>query len=384
MIDDLIKKYKEIGLPITLLNQIKEETKDKNLTKKQLERVFEKLEEKYKYAKIQPGEAIGVVTAESFGEPGTQMTLRTFHFAGVSEVNVTLGLPRLIELFDARKNPSTPLMEIYLNKPYNKDEKYLEKIIGKIAEIKLEEIMSEISINLLKSTIEFKVNKKRLKDLGIKEEEVLKAVKDHSKTIEVSQRDDSYIISPKNKEGGLPVVYLLKEKIKAINIRGTLGVLQVLPKKVGNEIMLLASGTNLKDVFNIEEVDASRTISNHIFEVEKVLGIEAARRAIIEESSRVIKEQGLDIDKRHIMFISDLMTVSGSIKGITRSGITSEKDSVLARASFETPIKHLINACLKGETDNLTSVVENVMLNQPVPLGTGLPGLITKVKGEKK
>ena len=139
-----------------------------------------------------------------------------------------------------------------------------------------------------------------------------------------------------------------------------------------------------KDILQIDEVDGSRTTSNHIFEVEKVLGIEAARHAIIEESSRVIKEQGLDIDKRHIMFISDLMTVSGNIKGITRSGITSEKDSVLARASFETPIKHLINACLKGETDYLTSVVENVMLNQPVPLGTGLPGLVTKVKGKKK
>jgi len=384
MIDDLIKKYKERGLPITLLNQIKVESKDKKLSKKQIERVFEKLEEKYVFAKIQPGESIGIVTAESFGEPGTQMTLRTFHFAGVSEVNVTLGLPRLIELFDARKKPSTPLMEIFLKKPYNKDEKHLEKIVGKIAEIKLEEIMSEISINLLKSTIEFKVNKKKLKNMGIKEEEVFKTVKEHSKTIEVSQRDDSYIVAPKNKDGGLPVVYLLKEKIKAINIRGTLGILEVLPKKVGKEIMLIASGTNLKDVLQIEEVDGTRTISNHIFEVEKVLGIEAARHAIMEESSRVIKEQGLDIDKRHIMFISDLMTVSGNIKGITRSGITSEKESVLARASFETPIKHLINACLKGETDHLNSVVENVMLNQPVPLGTGLPGLVTKVKGKKK
>jgi len=381
---DLIKEYQEKGLPITLIKDLVAEADNKKLTKVKLKKALKKLEEKYQFAKIHPGEAIGIVTAESFGEPGTQMTLRTFHFAGVAEVNVTLGLPRLIEIFDARKQPSTPLMEIFLKKPYNKDEKHLEKIISKIAEIKLLELLSEIAINLLKSTIEFKLNKSRMRDFGVKEDEVLKAVKESSKGIEVSQKDDIYIVSPKNQEGGLPVVYLLKEKVKAIKIKGIKGINQVLPKKVGNEIMLIASGTNLKDVLEIPEVDGTRTKTNHIHEVEKVLGIEAARQIIIEESSSVIKEQGLDIDKRHIMFISDLMTVSGTIKGITRSGITSEKESVLARASFETPIKHLINASLQGEVDYLNSVVENVMLNQPIPLGTGLPGLITKVKEEKK
>ena len=77
-------------------------------------------------SKIHPGEAIGIITAESFGEPGTQMTLRTFHFAGVAEANITLGLPRLIEIFDARKDISTPIMEIFLKKQ-PKDERELEK-----------------------------------------------------------------------------------------------------------------------------------------------------------------------------------------------------------------------------------------------------------------
>ena len=380
MSEKLIKEYTEKGIPAYLIEQAQAEAKNKKLTSAQLKKVLEKLEEKYKYAKIQPGESIGVVTAESFGEPGTQMTLRTFHFAGVSEVNVTLGLPRLIELFDARKLPSTPLMEIYLKKPFNKDEKHLEKIISKIAEIKLESVLLEIAINLLKSTIEIKLNKTRLRDFGIKEDEVIKALKESTKTIELTPKDDYYIISLKNKEADLPSVYLLKEKVKATKIKGISGINQVLPKKVGTEIMLIASGSNLKEVLEIDEVDGTRTTSNNIFEMEKVLGIEAARQTIINESTKVIKEQGLDIDKRHIMFISDLMTASGTIKGITRSGITSEKESVLARASFETPIKHLINASLKGETDYLTSVVENVMMNQPIPLGTGLPGLVTKVK----
>ena len=63
---------------------------------------------------MEPGEAVGIVAAQSIGEPGTQMTLRTFHYAGVKEQNVTLGLPRLIEIVDARRIPSTPIMTIYL------------------------------------------------------------------------------------------------------------------------------------------------------------------------------------------------------------------------------------------------------------------------------
>src|SRR3989339_2076398 len=383
MIDETAKRF-EGRIPAPLIEEVKKEAKDVKLSKAQLETVFARLEEKYKYAKIQPGEAIGIVTAESFGEPGTQMTLRTFHFAGVAEVNVTLGLPRLIEIFDARKEPSTPLMTVFLNKPYNKDEKYLEKIIAQIKEIRVHEIVSEISINLLKLQVEFVLNKKRLKELGLNEEETIKIVKDSFKNLDFADSDNRYYLIPKNKEGGLPALYNIKERLKEVKIKGINGILEVIPKMENNEIILLASGSNLKDVFKIPEVDFTKTISNDIFEVSKNLGIEAGRQIIIQEASKVLSEQGLDVDIRHIMFISDLMTNRGEIKGITRSGISEEKESVLARASFETPIKHLINASLKGEVDRLNSVVENVMINQPIPLGTGLPSLIIKDKESKK
>ena len=383
MIDEIAKQY-EGRLPIPLIEEVKTGAKEAKLTKTQVEAVFAKLEKKYTYAKIQAGEAIGIVTAESFGEPGTQMTLRTFHFAGVAEVNVTLGLPRLIEIFDARKEPSTPLMIIYLKKPFNKDEKSLEKIIAQIKEIRVHEVLSEISINLLKLHVEYVLNKKRMKELGINEEDAVKAIKDALKTVDITEKDARYTATPKSKEGGLPALYKLQERIKEVKVNGIEGIQDVIPKMENNEIILLASGSNLKDVYKIQEVDFTRTITNNIFEVAKNLGIEAARQTIIAEASKVIQEQGLDIDIRHIMFISDLMTAKGEIKGITRSGITEEKESVLARASFETPIRHLINASLIGEVDMLTSVVENVMINQPIPLGTGLPSLITKLAGKDK
>ena len=222
-----------------------------------------------------------------------------------------------------------------------------------------------------------------MKELGVNEEETVAKLKTSFKTTDIVPKDNAYIISMKTKEGSLPSLFTLKEKVKAAKIKGLKGISEVLPKKDGSEIMLIASGSNLKEVYAIPEVDFTRTMSNNLFETAKNLGIEAARELIMEEAKQVISEQGLDIDIRHIMFIADLMTNGGSVKGVTRSGITSEKESVLARASFETPIKHLINASLVGEVDRLTSVVENVMINQPIPVGTGLPGLVATESSKK-
>ncbi|MBI5872053.1 DNA-directed RNA polymerase subunit A'' [archaeon] len=391
MSDEMFKEYSK-QVPNKLLEELKTAAKDKNLTKAQTKKALERLAEKYAYSRINPGEAIGVITAESFGEPSTQMTLRTFHLAGVAEMNITLGLPRLIEIFDAKKVPSTPIMEIYLEKEYKeytekneKDEKKINEIVSQIREVKLYEVISEISINLLNLQIEFSLNKKRLSELSLTVQNVIRAIKDSSKNIEVEQKENALIINLKKKEGGLPAVYAIKEKIKDARIKGIPGIMQVLPI-VKNELMLMAAGSNLKKVLEIEEADSTRTITNNIFEIASVLGIEAARGVIIKEAQKVIQEQGLNIDIRHIMFVADVMTATGTIKGITRSGITGEKESVLARASFETPIKHLVQATLIGENDSINSVVENVMLNQYIPVGTGLPGLIAKIKGtgEKK
>jgi DNA-directed RNA polymerase subunit A" len=155
----------------------------------------------------------------------------------------------------------------------------------------------------------------------------------------------------------------------------------VLPVKRDEEYLIITAGSNLKDIMQLPFVDRTRTRSNDLFEVQKVLGIEAARQTIIDETMAVIKNQGLNIDVRHIMLIADMMTMSGDVQGINRTGIVRDKQSVLARASFETPLKHIINASLVGEVDYLQSVIENVMLNQPVPIGTGLPQLIAKARG---
>lgn len=343
-----------------------------------LKKVAEKVLEEYEIARIDAGEAVGLVSAESIGEPGTQMTMNTFHYAGVAEMNVTTGLPRMIEILDGRKNIATPGMEVFLKAPYSKG-KDLREVSLQLKETKLGEVASEYNMNIVDLVLEIKLDQKMMADLQTSVSEIAKAVeKGLTKEATVKTAGETLQLKLKGKDEGLNSLYKLKEKVKDVYVKGVKGISQVLPVKRKDEYMIITSGSNLKKVLELDFVDASRTTTNDVFEIQDVLGIEAARAAIVNEVFNVIETQGLNVDIRHIMLVADTMTVAGEVKGITRYGVVSEKASVLARASFETPIKHIINAAMKGEVDQLNSVVENVMLNQTVPVGTGLPGLAAK------
>lgn len=368
-----LKPYED-KLPKKILEEIENTCPPAKLAK-----VAKAVYEEFRRSRIEPGEAVGIIGAESIGEPGTQMTLNTFHFAGVAEMNVTMGLPRIIEILDGRKEISTPTMEVYLKSPYNKSPD-VKKLALALKETKMGEIVQEFVINIVESRLDAILNEKKMKDIVITPAKLQGEIKKRIKGV-VVKMEDSNTISFKLKgkeERNLNEIYKLKEKVKECYVKGIKGVVQVLPVKRKDEYIILTSGTNLAKVMELEFVDATRTTCNDIHEINEVLGIEAGRQAIIDEVVKVIEAQGLNVDIRHIMLASDTMCQSGKIKGITRYGVVSEKASVLARASFETPIKHVINAALMGEVDTLNSVVENVMLNQLVPVGTGLPGLLQK------
>lgn len=374
------KQYTD-KLPKKIIDDM-ETTIDSKTPKKKADAIIERVSSEYDNALVEPGESVGLVAAESIGEPGTQMTLDTFHFAGVSEMNVTVGLPRIIEILDGRKKIKTPMMEIYLKSPYNKG-KDIKKIALSIKETKLKEVAEEFVIDIVNSNIEVKLDKDALKELAMTDVQLMKEIKNGMKSLTIKLKGDSLIITPKGKEKDIKAVYLIKQKLKETYIKGIKDVTQVLPVKRKDEFVIVTAGTNLKKVLAMKEVDTTRTFCNDIFEIRKVLGIEAARQAVINEVFKVINNQGLNVDDRHIMLVADTMCFSTEIKGITRYGVVKDKASVLARASFETPIRHIIEAALIGEVDELNSVVENVMLNQPVPVGTGMPSLITKVKRAK-
>jgi DNA-directed RNA polymerase subunit A" len=327
--------------------------------------------------KLDSGEAIGIVTAQSFGEGSTQMVLRTFHMAGVSEMQVTTGLPRLIEIFDARKKPSSPKMEIYLNKEFN-NEDGARFVAEKIKEVKLKEIASEINVDFSARKIEIKVDKEGLKQAHSTVKKVVEKLNELG--FKVKEKQD-YIYLDADDKIGFKDLYKLKEKLKETIISGVKGVEQILVVKRDNNFVITTLGTNLKEIITMKEVNSYKTISNDFYEVAEIFGIEVARELLMHEITEVLKSQGLDIDIRHLKLVTDAMTNSGDIKGVTRMGIIAQKSSILARATFETPVPQFVKATVKGGNDKLLSVIENIILNQPVPVGTGLPGLLVKVIG---
>jgi len=322
------------------------------------------------------GEAIGIVTAQSFGEASTQMVLRTFHMAGVAEMQVTQGLPRIIEIFDARKKPSSPKMEVYLNKEFN-NERSAKIFAEKIKEVKLKEIASELILDFGNKKIEIKIDDKGLKQTHISIKKVAERLNDAGFNV----KEKSNVIILNVSEFGFREIYKLKEKLKETIISGVKNIKQVLIIKKDRDLVITTLGTNLKEMIDMKEVHKDKLVSNDFYEMANVFGIEVAHQLIINEINEVLKSQGLDIDIRHLKLAADAMTNSGGVKGVTRMGIIAQKSSILARATFETPVKQFINASIKGGGDKLSSVIENIMLNQPVPIGTGLPGLLVKVVG---
>ena len=328
---------------------------------------------------VSPGEAVGLVTAQSFGEASTQMVLNTFHMAGVAEMQVTTGLPRIIEIFDARKKPSSPKMDIYLEKEHNNEEK-AKTFAEKIKQVYLKEISSEISVDFGEKNIQIELDSSQLKKIHMTSKKIVDRLVEMN--FNVKEVGNSLKVDVSSLE--FREIYKIKEKLKNTIISGVKGIEQILIVKRGKDYVVVTLGTNLKDIMALEEVNKNKTYSNDIHEVAKILGIEAARQLIINEVNEVIDSQGLDINMRHLKLSADAMTVIGEVKGVTRMGIIAQKASILARATFETPINQFVNAIIKGKTDKLTSVIENIILNQPVPVGTGLPGLAVQVIGPLK
>lgn len=339
------------------------------------------LEKIYIRSLVTPGEAVGVIAAQSIGEASTQLTLRTKHAAGLSVINTTTGLPRLVEIFDAKKEISTPFMDIYLKDEYSKSKEKASNFASKIIEIKIGDVTPSYTVSLRKKQIEFTIDKELVKDYGFS----LKDITARLSSIKVSTtlEDNKLFVVDKSADSVRKLIRL-RNKIVNMNVSGVPGVSRAIlnQDKAGN-YWIKTIGTNLSEIFKMDEVDISKTVSNDIIEVSKVLGIEAARNLIIEEVKNTLENVGLTVDLRHIFLIADAMCLDGTVRGIGRYGLSGEADSVLARASFEVPFKHLVEAGLYHESDPFKYVANNIVSNQVIPVGTGEVKLIVKEENGK-
>jgi DNA-directed RNA polymerase subunit A" len=371
-IEEMINGLK---LPQNVIDNLNRELKDRKVTKKQMEEIVKRLNSGYENAKIEAGEAAGVVSAQSIGEPGTQMTMRTFHYAGVAEINVTLGLPRLIEIVDARKNPSTPMMTIFLEKDYAQDRDKARELAWKI-EATYINVLGSMSTDIIEMKVIIELNKKALDQRNMTPEEVAKKINEELGVL-AEINGDMLILVP-SKPSYRELLQLVKS-VHSVILKGIKGLKRVVIRKEDSgEYVLYTEGSVLKEVLAIEGVDATRTKTNNVNEIFEVMGIEAARQALINEATDTLKEQGLNVDIRHIMLVSDIMTVDGDVKPIGRHGISGEKASVLARAAFEVTVNHLLDSGMRGDIDELRGVTENVIVGQPIRLGTGNVKLIAR------
>ena len=380
----MIKKIDDAEIPEKSKSDLKRFLDGKNISKKQFEDIFTQILYEYEYTRIQPCEAVGVVAAQSIGEPGTQMTMRTFHYAGVAEINVTLGLPRLIEIMDARKTPSTPTMTIHLEGDYASDRDLARGVSWQIEAAPLHEF-GDITTDMLEMQVVVKLNrqvceKRRIRVETIMERAPEKIVARHHYrdfTFELDEHENTITFTPKNIES-YQNLFQLAEHVRKVIVQGIADIERVVVRKENGEYILYTEGSNLTDVFQVEGVDTSRTRTNNIAEISVVLGIEAGRNAIIDEAISTLREQGISVDVRHIMMVSDMMCMDGEVKQIGRHGIAGEKESVLSRAAFEVTVNHLLDAAVVNETDILEGVTENVIVGQPIQLGTGDVRLIAR------
>ena len=362
-----------------LVRELRSELTKAKLSREGGDRAIRLTLENYKKALVEPGEAVGIVAAQSIGEPGTQMTLRTFHYAGVREQNVTLGLPRLIEIVDARRTPSTPIMTIYLDKEHRKSKEKATEVARNIICTNIEDIAeTEPYLDPEREEVVVKLDSNMMKERGVNAEELPNRLYLPHYNIEVEE--NQLILKPKKPMD----LKKLLDKIFAQHVKGIPGVRRVLVTEETGKWVIRTDGSNLPKVLDVYGIDPTRTTTNNIHEIAKTLGIEAARNAIIREATGVLEEQGLDVDIRHVMLVSDIMASTGDIRQIGRHGISGKKSSVLARAAFEITVPNIVQAAIRGESDPLKGVTENVIVGQSIPVGTGLVDLYMTTTSREK
>ena len=251
------------------------------LSKQGIEKVIKKIIDLTERAMVEPGEAVGVVTAQSIGEPGTQMTLRTFHYAGVKERNVTLGLPRLIELVDARKKPITPTMDIYLDEDHRISREKALSVAKEIIHTKVVDVVEKTDIDY-SGIIKLTFSENKLNDRGCILTDIFEILKGSKKKYDTTlDENEKSIVLKMNEEMDAQTLLLLKNKLLNTRIKGVPDIERVTIVKQNEEWVIQTAGSNLSKIIYVEGIDLSRVTTNNVYEIWQTLGIEAARTALV-------------------------------------------------------------------------------------------------------
>lgn len=355
----------------------------------------------YNSAKIQPGESVGIVTAQSIGERQTQMTLDTFHSAGAALKTVIAGVPRFSELMSATRNPKVVTTTVYPVNKYNSVSELRTDIGCTLQTVALGDLLNDTVIDEDAElpqwycayeamygteykrhshclTLMFDVEKLFVQKIDL--EKIAEKIE--------SQYDDLACVFSPTMIGRIDVYvdvtnvgesnareYMLNvvsAQLMALVVSGVSGITEVYYEKKDGEWIVETRGTNLLKLFNNPLVDATRTVSNEMWEIVSVLGIEAAREFLINEFGECISSDGTYINKCHTQLLVDVMTHGGSIMSVSRYGHGKSKCGPLAKASFEKSLDNFLKAGVTSEVERTTSVSGSIMLGKIASCGTGV------------
>jgi DNA-directed RNA polymerase subunit A" len=329
------------------------------------------------------GEPVGMIAAQSIGEPGTQMILRTFHYAGIEATIATSGLPRIVELVDARKKPATPITYVYLNAASRKNFEKAEQVAKRINEVNMSVITKRAIESFSKGAIKFILDRQTLSANDLTPTQVAQRLS-KAMTVEAKADDDGNIIV-RLKSKNLSEIRAMSVKIMKKTIQGIEGAGKaVIQRGKNDEFYVVAAGSNVEGLIDVEGIDKSRLYTNDVFAMYRLFGIEAARNTMVHELKSTLDEQKIDVDERHIMLVADAMSYSGGVKGVGRHGLSGQKNSVFAKAAYEETVKHLVNAAAFGEIDPMKGVTENILVGKQIPIGTGSVRLAIRKEDIKK
>ncbi|GMG21676.1 unnamed protein product [Ambrosiozyma monospora] len=389
------------------------------ISKAMIEKFLDLCLTKYRKAQVEPGTAVGAIGAHSIGEPGTQMTLKTFHFAGVASMNVTLGVPRIKEIINASKVISTPIINAVLVN--DEDERAARVVKGRVEKTLLEDVAFFIedvykeSQCYLQVKVDLKTIDKLQLELNI--DQIASAIVAAPK-LKISRGDIAIVgknkiqilVSEMGTDFGKPTarstgskeiaalalrdadererlernalffkIQALKRVLTKVVVKGLPDIARaVINVRDDGKKELLVEGYGLKGVMATDGVIATKTKTNHVLEIYQVLGIEAARSSIIGEIDYTMSSHGMAVDPRHIQLLGDVMTYKGEVLGITRFGLAKMRDSVLQLASFEKTTDHLFDAAFYMKKDLVEGVSERIILGQTMGIGTGAFKLAAK------
>ncbi|KID87389.1 DNA-directed RNA polymerase III largest subunit [Metarhizium guizhouense ARSEF 977] len=348
--------------------------------------------DKFTKAHVEPGHPVGAVGAQSIGEPGTQMTLKTFHFAGVAGMSITQGVPRINEIINASKAISTPVITCPL---LNKWQIEAAKVVkARIEKTYVSDILCFIEVewgsqsghivmqvdtdtlanmqagvgvfNVAQAICEQRKLKVRPEDITVDKDIIFVRIRE---TDDLPSRGKNKSAAEGSRDMMLRANFL-RRTLPSVPISGYPDATRALIETTEeNTYRVLVEGYGLRACMATEGVVGTQVRTNSVMECGQILGIEAARTTIANEIAEVMGYMG--IDPRHMQLLADVMTYKGEVLGITRFGLSKTRDSVLHLASFEKTADHLFDAVAGMKMDRIEGVSESIILGQTMSVGTG-------------